>query len=939
MAAPSAPRILCPHDGATLLDRRASIPIRWSAFVDPDVGATATVDAVATAVLETGGTGLWTAPTRLLTGDGTQGNMASAASRGLQSTVGWEAFTWGATATNVVADISVVVSAAGSWPDNPGYPGDARVRFLVGYGDAEIARLDSMSPTEYVGGGAAVPVDSVSIHAWLREQLGYRYTVAQAEALLGAVTGFRPHLRVYVQSYEGGEGYVTTWYAGRINLRLTHCTIEPDYQRWYQAQVTDSADTGFAAVEYDSGQVLDHIGDAYRHWLAPEALSEGDKIARVKVWDQGGTPSAWSASSAFSLAPDLASQMAHGLRGYRLLVELELARRFGALAWVKCASNLWDGIVGNVYRHVIDTASELMSGAFIRDWIVDGVRAGMVEKSTNFLVTAVGQWALDVLGFRSGDPQVEPMTLYAIMPDGLSPSCTGLSRGAGVSALVVLPCSDGAVVSGPRNSTPYLPLVVGSPTFGRSVDDFTAGRRTTVSGGLSFRNISTEADDSDPDAGIRMRRPLFLQILASSAPTGVEPQLAASNASVVIKALPDGALYSEALTLFSGGLAHEDGNLLTDNVVRFKLSPRTTLAVQSRLAANTIAAARFGGHLGTGSEGATIGETFGSGWKNLPARLVDVGEAGVRPAKLLVTGLSAVSMVLEGGVETLRAKTFDAATQLVTFTAMTAADLAAIAAISTWTVHGDGIEIDDYTGTPDADLRSGAFFLYLLGRMGIATSSINVPAFEALDDPALGGVAYQVRAHFGAETLVREVLAQLEQTRLVYVVERGDRIDVVDMYPTDVDAHFTILDETDIDGTVSYSLETAHMARTPVVEYNGQPDALTQVARVAAPDFDTESIWLEQSTRTVKTYHATDAGAEWVRDSMPFHEPHLAASLALRRPHNLLQVGSTVALRLPLALDVTGQLGTGRLWQIRAVDGRKLTLRRAALLPLRKRIA
>lgn len=924
----ATPRNICPNAGAILLDRRATIPLIWSPYQYGSY-ATSTVDAVPTAEMESG-LSTWTYAERVRTGDGTQANMAYAYDKGIQSSWHYDGVTFAA--SGVVADIEIVANALGVWPNNPGYPGDAGVRYILAYEGEEIARLDHIGANRHIGG--TIPITetaTVSVFEYFEAILGPRFTIAQFQALIGASDDV---LRLLIHTYVGSLGYVTQWNVGKTPLRVTYYTSAPDYQVRYQVRVANNVALTSPVIDEE---IADTRSDVDRYFIPPETLDAGLWYWSVNLWGASGSPTGWSTPTTFMTASEAASQVAHGLRGSSLLVELELLRRFRSAAWKMVPSGLFSST--KVYRTVLDDDDEVLSALMIRDWVIDSKRARMTEVfEVGELQPQAGSWFYDKLGYKTNEPLVEPNTIYMHAPDSKSPSCTGLSRGAGLSAVIVLPCSDdGGIVSGPRNDSPYLPIVVGSPEFGQAVDDFSAGRRQSVSGGLALKNAATQMRD-EGDGVFRLERPLFYRLLQSVV-ANPSSSLSPVNASVSISALPQGAAYDERIPLFEGELRPDRSALLTDGrQVRFDVLPRTTLAEGARLGADKYDLARFP-YLGQGVEGATIQEIYGAGHARLEARLVDTGEVGVRPAKLCMgKNVSAVSSLLEDGTTpTTMAWTPNYDTQMITVGTSSLIDIEKVRARK-WFFAGDGPALPNYAGTPSATLQAGALLRYLIDRMGgVALAS----SFNAIDDTAIGGESYAVRFVVDQEMLIREAIGVIEQTRLVYVVERGGQYEAVAMWPEDFDAHSTVIREQDLVSLASWSYETEHMARTVNVEFMGWEGTIpAMINQTSATDYiDAEGTYLDTGSRTVRTFHATRAGAEWVRDRVRSSEPIIGCDIKMRNPAHLIQVGSCVMLALTEALDPTGEQVADRLWQVRSRQGRTLKLRRAASVPAWKRAA
>lgn len=925
MSDPAIPIVEVPAAGASNVNQLAPHVLRVSPFTgDATVG---TWDTFSTGgALEDSGAGNGFAdPAFLETNDGTQGEMASATAILQANTITFagldlDAVAGGSVQGRYLRTAKLFLYAHAAFVD---YPGATFIRYAVALGGERVAFLDGV-PAAYDGVSAQVKTSELDLTSLLEDAVRRPrplMLVSQAQAVLQG-------LRVVVLPMANGQHSVTDWYCGRVELVVEiFDTGAVEHYRWaYAVQIcTKDPDNDVTFVdpddvEYDSsytrgGNTAELIRTTDHHVLPYGALTVApggalDRWARWYHWDEDGNPGAtpyarddawWSAANHFTLLPQIIAEWIAGRTEEAvILAEITSVLLLDIIVW-----ELAPGETG-VYRCAFDRSLFATAAFFVAGFERDGVDLGLVEVFVRDDIGA-GSYFFDsgaVVG-DAVDPDHPPGYLYVGLADGKHP---GANRAMALGLRAVLPMTNapGGVLAGIGNRIGYHGWIVGLPSLSSEIEDWERGSRFEPSGTMSLKN---EAIGQDPE-------PVLYRVFGILSPRGVaDRRFIVQNRRVVYRLFVPGSLYADSIELAHGIVRWPKGAaLLSDGDSPLEVLGLESEGEEAKLGAEEVTEAAWPHRHPSATK---IREVLGAGHQGVEATLVDVGlETDSRTAKAMPgSNVSAVTEVYLGGAISTLAWTFDPATHLITFTSFVQADLDTIsAAVITW--DGDGPELPDYSGTPDAELMAGAALSYLLTRLGktpVASS------FAALDDPAsLYSEAYPVRAVFDQATPIREAVRVLEATRDVYVRTLADgRVDICRRNETGVDAHTLFLREGDVDGEVTFEVDESEVANAVTIEYQGYPLPGIALATLSSPDDIVIDRYGVKAPRTVQTYHATIEGARARLASQQRTEPYNVAKVRVKRQALVVPSGSTVVLRgFPRAPTRSGRT-EWEVWQIR----------------------
>jgi len=940
VAVPDAPRVIVPRDRSAFIDPLSPLILRKSDFADDDITSASTAVATSasspsTVALElededtSGGNTTWTSETKLLTGNGNANDMASATRAGVCNVVNWGGFDTGLSDTLRVKDVEVSVLCEMYWPSTVPGPGSGRSRFVVEYAGKRVHVEDYVPSTPGAAAPGAVPATEVtfSIDSYLREELGELYTIGDLEAA-GA------DLRLFVMSYANGPNHVATWRVSVASLRVTYWDVAgtPDRQSQFQFQI--ARDSGFTDVEFDTGVVLDHAFNRNHYIMPARKLSGGGtKYARCRTYDTTPSASAWSSTSTFSVLSDATARLLHNPSSEAAwLIEIEAVRWVEATKWER-VKQVGSTVKSKTYRCNMPRSGEIVEAFFVRDLEANGRRKNATQlDDPSDLEATPNAFVYDETGYYADKttPAGAAGDFYVHVEEDEGATSPSALRGLGLGVVLVVPLSTAQITTGPRGGVPYLPVVTGVPRFKESIRSFADGHRVVPQGGITLSNLMLTFDT---------QRKLFNQLLQVIAPNPGRGWIF-DGRPVMVKLIGPGMRYSEAVEVFSGTVTYDDSGLWRNDMTEVSLTVRSieAKAIKARIAENTVTVESYP-NAPSGSIGKTIPLVYGAGHLRRPAIVIDEGDAGIRTAKLLVgENVSAVSKLYQDGTELRTGWSFSSATQTITLTSTTVADIDAYRA-AVWTWDGAGPALNDYAGIPSSTLQAGTLFKELLGKMGIPSSLIVSQAFNALDDPDQGGETYAVRCAFDEPTLAKDALDILQRTRRTVIIPRADGMfDVVSsLPPTDADSYTCILDELDRrDLTIQLSRD--NVGRSVSVEfweYAGDP--IETIGRRTRESRVAPALWLSEKELTVETYHATKAGAEAVLADWQLDEPQTLMQLSTGRRTLFLPPGATLVPQFSEAADESGVM-KWRLWSILerdiGVEGSSLLLERGALLPV-----
>lgn len=910
--------LLCPRGGESELDPLNPITARWTPFSAVTTpGTTANFQFRPDSNPEGTASSTFVDPDYLVSNDFTQAQMARADVAWKSNLLEGAEILGGATPDEAKRVLAVVfqVSAHGTWPDSPGYPGDAKVRVVCAIDGVRVRTVEVLNAAEYAGGGAAQAwSDECSIFDALTEVLGDGFTVGD---LLELATDGK--LTFQVVAWQGGDAFVDEWYCGGVVVTVTHVDTEPGTQTHWQLRV--ASDGLMADIVYDTGQVYDETRRRRRHTVPPEALAPEDGAPCDRYWQirlfEDGVGRAWSPAVHTRFMSVGAARLLHGFDSPPLfLAEIE------ALHWIG-GHRFRRHVTGSafLYDATLSRSALGVANVFLRDLEIDGVRQYVTLRSnrsdteSNANSVYWDELATVIAGDGSmGLPVAN--TLYVHLTGHVAPSG---NRAAGVGVVLVIPISSGPEVwSGPRNETIFWPVLVGAPGTTDRLFDFREGRRQTPTGGLTFRNMNVD-EDSPSTPWYRA-----FQLVRPDGPCKLLIQKRPYQLLLTRAGLP----YAHALALTSGTVEFPSSSFLTREEVSLQTNGIEWDGDKQKLVTARFTAAEYP-HLKDGVDGQLKGKMWGAGHKGVLAQLVDQGEAGVRKPQLYTReNCSAVPSLYQDGtaVDTgaLAPWTFDPTTKLIEFDTTDAAKIDTIRAAA-WTMDADGEELVPWDGGPaTATTLAGALFKQWIVRVGRIPDNDTIDYLDSLE-------SFPVRFDCLDESLTTlEALRTLEETRGVYMLPLGDRrVTLVERDPTELDAYSAVLGQADLtEAEPVWNPDTSRVGIQPVIEYQGYPSPGTAVAQVSNRDDEVAPQFGAGNDTTIPTYHATEAGARARLASIRSGSPDVRAELPCTLRAWPIRPGSTIVLDLPNVLDETGQALAWRLLQVleRKREGERVTL-------------
>lgn len=888
---PGTRTILSPKTGAAGINRKKWLPVRLDEFSPTSAGTTATTtDDLPSFQEATGGSAQqWTDRAYLLANDGTQAQLGSATVEGIANKIvgaSFGGFT-GPAGADWASELEVVAHNYLAWTATEG-PGEATVRIVVAYKGERIGFLDSHNAAAYVGGATASAISGThSIFEALRQRIAPRRFYLTVQELDDAIED----LEFLVCSWAGDSHRVTAWYAGPVELKLTYYTVKPNYCGSYRFEVYDEDPTGpgpptatFASSYQEAAEE-----NPRRFFLGADALEPGDgddRWIRYQERNEADTAGSWSTAVQVSLLSEIASQLLIAPDHQpTTLVEIEGLIFLEAHRWER------DETAGSsTYRIPFDRAHYPIQTWYPIDLKSGGARqAATLQQSIAAVEANANSFFLDETSAAAGYLYYRPSS--TLHPGGLD----GF-RGLGVGLVVRIPMANRRVVSGPTGDVPYLPIVLGVPSVEDTVSSFREGRGATPSGDLKLANISIPGEG--PREGERADLPAWPYPVRVADLDGFVPggdrlserarslwwrlaQLTKPNPGVgmllhrqplLIKQLPHGATYDEAIPLFEGEVGLRGATLERD-AISLKTFGWEAAAQEKSFGARKIDLTLYA-NAPDSSIGRPLQHVFGSGHKRLEAIVVDTS------TYKLTTGenVSAIDKFYMDGEEYPETWSFSAANQEITLTGASASTH--IGEFHRWEFDGDGEELTPWdAGGDTADTRAGALFKRFLDELGL-TADVLTAYFDALDDPAsstewvAGLITSNHRVVFPRPTPVLAGIRVLEDSRGVHVRRRQDgKIDVVPMFPTELDEHSILVERTNIAGKLPYRVDTTSLGKTLVLEYMGYADVYEPITEETLKTWLTKPRWGVEGEVRWATTHSTKAGASTLKDFVRLDEP------------------------------------------------------------------
>lgn len=872
---PVAPTVTAPYSGATGINPIRPVIVAKSPYLDTSLGSTA-IEAKA-ATTDEGGD--WTNPAHMRTGNGTQAQMASATSAGKCQRITFNTVNYSATGTYRVKQAALQIPAMGVPKNPPDDAGTDTVRIVVVWNGAVIGSYEWMGQDKYVGGTTVIPASSIKlidITSILAAEavLGRNFTVAQVEAM---GTSFA----VLIQTYTSIEGFLATWYVGKVSLQLTYYTTNAGEQESYQIQI--ASDSGFSSVLWDSTRLREPVGNTA---IVPASVLtyNATLYTRAKVYSLSGTDSGYGAASTFTTLPSGAARLLTepGVQTADLF-EWYVGRVIDAGRWSKTAGRT------AVYQAAFTRAGEPGVNWWLSDVQEEGVNKGYIQYETVAEVDAGNSrmyWD-EVAGI-----------VYMRTSDARHP---GAFTGRGIALVLALPLSQRAMPCGAGDKWRAEPRVVGDVSLTEIIGELAEGVRSAPSGTITLNN-----GDGFFDTALAIR------------PSAIEDGWLSTNRRLMARAggsTSEGIIpYAEHVNLLDG-MATWGAPLWDQDTMQLQLRSRDALGLTGKLATQKFRKKQYP-RLLRDNYGVTIPEIFGVGHLRRPAYVVDTGKR-----HLLRPGLSvnAVTKVYKNGTllkNPLEWKYFPLVNHIEVYTS----------AKNPWDQDAN------YTWDGDGQLFEGSAVMtpgkaarVLLGKLGIATADIVTATYTLLDALWIG---YGLRWCVEEEKPTLDDLAIVEVSGDFHNVFRGDgKVEAVLEHPTTSDATTISLFDFDLSTRPVLNPSSTRQGQTVSVQYWGY-EKKKVLAETEAEGFAVKLYYGIDGQRKVITYHATEAGASKVAAlanlSAPDEDLEIAGGMRLWAA----PIGRMVLLDLPRALDPSGKYDNV-LFQVRERTkvGEKVTAR------------
>jgi hypothetical protein len=921
---------LCPKTGAAGINRHSWMHVRLSPFdIDTGLAEPVPVTGAFTDFQEQSypSAQQWGNRGYILANDRTEGQLASTTTPGVANKIDGSA---GITLTGPAAGdwvIDVGLNAHNYVAFTGGSKGDATVRLIVAFQGERIATMTGANT--YTGSGAIVSSGTVDLTELLRERIQPRrwyMTVAEVEAAL-------EQLEVLVVAFVGRNAHrVTTWYAGPVDIDINYWDVEPEYQSYYQFQV-DDVDGLFTPPSWDSDNVGAGDENKTHYFLPAEAHAAVNADAhptrrwlRFKEWNQWGNPGNWIGPVSYDLMSDRMSELAINPRNRPItLVEIEAVIFFEAHLW-----NRHEYDAANLYKIDLDRRLFPISEWQVIDIEIEGVRQKAtrqnliddVEDNANSFIH--DEWGAGQAG------QTQPAHVLYYRPSSvLHPGGMDAFRSLGVGVVVRVGFANQAVVTGETEDVPYLPIVLKSPNINDSVTGFSEGRGATPSGDLILANVRVQGyDPASPldvaDVDIwttpewASNAPLWNRLAALVNPLGPRPVgMQFHRRPLVIKLLPPGAPYGDALEVFRGEVGLNGAKLANDRI-SLKTYGWQIQAKEAYFSRREITLTEYP-NAPEKSVGRNYQQAWGTGHTRAEALVVDDTAAA-----LLTTGdnWSAVTAFYMDGEVYPESYSFTAATQEIKLTGPSAATH--IAEFHTFEFDGSGEAIEQWDVSVTAATRAGALMRRFIRELGVLDADVLVDYFKLLDNPAavnewpLALIQAQVRCIFPRKTPVLNGLRILEDTRAAHVRRRPDgKVDTVPMYPTELDEHSILVDRWDTAGALPFSIDTSRLAATEMIEYMGYADVYEPITEAPEPTYLTKGRWNVEGELRVATMFSAIAGVNARRHFEKLNEPYWRADMPILLKAANVWPGTPILAMLPSGPTPDGSI----IWGLFKVEG------------------
>lgn len=561
----TAPVVESPVSGTTGADHRAPICVvidEHNVATDLASDASVGIQVPAQKLEDATAAGGWTSPTKLLTTNGLQTDMAGATAVTQMNRVNFRGYGSWPSSGLIVRDVEPLCYAGmngGGGSNNAAY-----VFWATSYAGRHRANTIFTGPWSGSGGATLASTYGtrpVAIKALLRELLGTYYTIGQLQALLDEPDPDEPgnadlaNFRVAVRPYSYYGYQEAGYHAAGCQLKLSYYTSTPRYQAGFEVQV--STDSGFATTTW--------TGSLYgrgRLIAIPEGSLSGGTLyyVRARRWSDEATPdvSAWSATASFTTVAGGRSLLVHSPGKGALVYELHWG------FWLLGAKCRLDARGTRTYAMKLDR-----SALPIGNWWIGGIEEnGRLEtytEKTSFADTeaTARSWFLDEVGADGDD-----LTFY-IRP----PNAPGGFESFGLMLVLVQPVSDtSGIRCGPGMRYTADPWVKAHPSVTYAITDVTAEAVATPQGTLVLANQEWLGDTN--------RRRVFDLVLAEPDVFGNAPGLVGYRRRIraALCGTPDFPIpYEERLHLFDGLFSWDEGATVAVDQASFKVHGRSEI--------------------------------------------------------------------------------------------------------------------------------------------------------------------------------------------------------------------------------------------------------------------------------------------------------------------------------------------------------------------------